>query len=93
MSTSSDCMKFRFKDIDEVKRALAISLAENWNGTFFPSQLHEIIVRGGDVSRAEYIPFIWKIHKIRGTILQRVIPDTWLTKPYEPRMPANAKLP
>lgn len=88
--SDTDITRFQFRDMAEVRRALNVATAENWSGTFSPEQLRHEIERG-TVLTSEFAPYVWKVNKIRGQM--RIIPNTWLTSPYTPRIAPNAKLP
>lgn len=83
-------VKFRFRDMAEVDRAITVARAENWSGALCAAMLQRH-TDDKTILTYEFTPYVWKVNKIRPPV--RVMPDTWLTSLYAPRLAPNAKLP
>jgi hypothetical protein len=75
---------FRFRDMAEVERAIALE----FSGTLNPVELQSYIVQGTILMHI-FHPHSWKIKKLRDSMTGRKMQETWLTQPYTPRMPSK----
>jgi hypothetical protein len=82
-------LPFYFRDIAEVLAAID----QNFSGSLQPEQLIHWLAKSADGIPSDLTFKLWNVYKWKVDLLRKSnslkMRDTWLTKPYEPRVTAR----